>query len=283
MSSSLATDIQGIKRYGDDLSLAHSLINRRTMHYAFTLLFVAALFGNATVHADTVRLTSLEWPPYASNQLPDQGASIAVTRAAFQAMGHTLEVDFFPWSRTIATARSDDDYAGYLPEYHLESGELLLSDSIGSSPVGFAERKDQPVHWNSLEELSGRLIGTVQDYINTPELDAQIAAGQLQASETITDRQNLLKLAAGHVDLAVIDRYVLEHLCTFDTAVRKVCEQIQWNPNPLGTQSLHVAFNNTPMGRQWLAIFNEGLARIDVDGVLRDYFAAYANLPVSAP
>ena len=47
-------------------------------------------------------LTSLLGPPYSGQQLAEQGASIAVARAALKVMGHQLEVDFYPWSRCKA-------------------------------------------------------------------------------------------------------------------------------------------------------------------------------------
>ena len=44
--------------------------------------------------ADILNLTSLEWPPYASEGVEQQGASVAVVKAAVEAMGHELNVEF---------------------------------------------------------------------------------------------------------------------------------------------------------------------------------------------
>lgn len=81
------------------------------------LLLTMMVAFSSLAKAETVYLTSLEWPPYSSAELPNQGASIAVAKAAFAAMGYQLEVEFYPWSRAVALATRDKKYAGYFPEY----------------------------------------------------------------------------------------------------------------------------------------------------------------------
>ena len=73
-----------------------------------SLRLVAALICTGLfslpVQAETIQLTSLEWPPYTGSELPQQGASMAVVEAAFDAMGHDLEVRFLPWQRAVDQA-----------------------------------------------------------------------------------------------------------------------------------------------------------------------------------
>lgn len=240
-----------------------SILNMRKL---LQVIFALTALSSPMGYAETVTLTSLEWPPYSGKELPNQGTAIDVARAAFQAAGHTLRVEFFPWSRTIATVHASDHHVGYLPEYQYNTDDFVMSAPIGTSTVGFAERTSAPVHWDDLDDLSTVTIGVVQDYANTADLDARIAAGSIQVSEAITDSQNLLKLAAGRVDLAVIDPAVLAHLRSHDPRVRAISDQLQMNPKILDTQTLHVAFENTEAGQRWLAIFNEALAGIEIPG-----------------
>lgn len=57
---------------------------------------------------------------YSGEQLEREGASIAVARAAFEAVGYRLEVRYFPWKRTVLEAKEDSDIIGFLPEYYSE-------------------------------------------------------------------------------------------------------------------------------------------------------------------
>ena len=108
------------------------------------------LFSGLSLAADkTVYLTSLDWPPYSSKALDQQGASVAVAKEAFKAMGYQLKVDFFPWSRSVALAKdSGSKYSGYFPEYYSDdtAKDFVYSDAMGSGPLGFAERKDNSIN-----------------------------------------------------------------------------------------------------------------------------------------
>ncbi|MDX1269724.1 MAG: hypothetical protein R3311_20295, partial [Oceanisphaera sp.] len=83
------------------------------------LILAASLMINAltmAARADTLYLASLEWPPYSGPDLPAQGVSVAIVRAAIEAMGHELVVEFFPWSRAVSMGRNTEQYTGYFPE-----------------------------------------------------------------------------------------------------------------------------------------------------------------------
>lgn len=218
--------------------------------------------------AETVKLTSLEWPPYSGQDLPNQGASIAVAKAAFDAMGHTLEVDFFPWSRAVALAKGDHSYVGYFPEYLYESQDFVFSDPMGKGPLGFVEQSSNSIQWESLDDLKNYQIGVVQDYVNTAELDAMIASGEIDASSVTSDAQNVLKVAAGRVDLAVVDSNVLDFLLANDSRVSNVKGKVQMNDKLLVTKDLYIAFKNSPAGQKWKKVFDEGLKKIDVQSIM---------------
>lgn len=245
----------------------------------FTLLTLVA----QSSRAETVHLTSLEWPPYSGADLPENGASIAVARAAFEAMGHQLDVDFFPWSRTIATARQEARYVGYIPEYFLESDAFSVSGSIGDSPLGLVESTARPIEWRTVADLRGYRLGVVQDYINTPELDGAIARGEIEAHPVLTDTQNILKVAAGRVDAAVIDRYVLDYLTLHNPWAAEVKDQVRMNPQLLARRTLHIAFETTPAGQRWQRVFNQGIEKIDVNAIIQRYFERYLNQPPPQP
>jgi polar amino acid transport system substrate-binding protein len=143
------------------------------------LSIILIAFTSLSYAADkVVQLTSLDWPPYSSKTLSEQGASVAVAKAAFKAMGYELQVSFYPWSRAIALAKdSSSQYAGYFPDYFSDeqAKDFIYSEPMGSSPLGFAERKDKSINWSSLSELEPYTIGIVQDYINTTEFDVMVA------------------------------------------------------------------------------------------------------------
>jgi polar amino acid transport system substrate-binding protein len=208
-----------------------------------------------------------------------------VARAAFEAMGYTLKVDFFPWSRTVTLAREDSSqYAGYFPEYHADSvaETFHFSDAMGSGPLGFAERTDQPVNWRSQDDLAKYPIGIVQDYINEAEFDKRVADGRIRAQAVTSDATNLVKLLNGRIKLAVVDKNVMDYLLRTDKRLQNSTGQLQFNQRMLENKRLYVCFKKNPMGEKLLAVFNEGLKKIDVDAIMKDAMAAAFSASSSA-
>jgi polar amino acid transport system substrate-binding protein len=240
----------------------------------FALLLTLTLLTSFSWAEKTVHLTSLGWPPYSGKELQGQGASVAVAKAAFEAMGYTLKVDFFPWSRAVALAQDGNSkYAGYFPEYYSDAvaQDFTYSDSLGKSPVGFVEQADKPVTWNSHEDLKQFSIGVVQDYVNEAKFDAMVADGSLKVEPVISDKNNLLKVINGRLDLAVIDKNVMNYLFANDKALQGKASKASFNSKLLDDKDIHICFKKTAEGEELAKIFNEGLTKIDVDAILAQH------------
>lgn len=213
----------------------------------------------ATVQAQEFQMTSLDWPPYTGEQLSQQGVTTERVKALLAKAGHNLNVRFMPWQRAVDTARNDPAFVGYFPEYLDPASPCLFSDPIGNGPLGLAERKDKPLKWAVLDDLKPFRVGVVSGYVNTAEFDAQVAAGQLKVDPASSDEQNLLKLANGRVDAAVVDKNVLEYLLVNSPKLKEVAGQLQFNGQLLEDKTLHVCFTNSEAGKQARDIFNAAL------------------------
>ena len=227
----------------------------------------------ASAVAADYKVTSLDWPPYTKDKLPAQGASSAVVAEAFKAAGDAVKIEFYPWSRAVDMAKKDKAYVAYFPEYYSKenAAAFLYSDPIGVGPLVFVERKADPVKWDSYDSLKGKRIGVVQDYVNTEELDKRIASKALVADEAPDDTKNLLKVAAGRVDVAVIDLNVFNYLVKNDSSVKAVADKLQVNGKTLEDKKLFVCFKKSPEGEKALKAFNEGLKKIDTDAIMKKY------------
>ena len=242
------------------------------MHSVLSGLAVSVVLCASAVAAD-YKLTSLDWPPYTNEKLPAQGASAAVVSEAFKAGGDAARIEFYPWSRAVHMAKTDKAYVAYFPEYYSKenAASFLYSDTIGVGPLVFIERKDAPVKWDSYDSLKGKKIGVVKDYVNTDELDAKIASKALLADVAGDDAKNLLKLAAGRVDVAVIDLNVFNYLLKNDSSVKAVADKLQVNGKTLEDKKLFVCFKKSPEGEKALKAFNEGLKKVDPEAIMKKY------------
>lgn len=238
-----------------------------------SVLCLGALSANA--QDKVIRLTSLEWPPYSGEKVAEQGASVAVVRAAAAAMGYTLEVKFFPWSRAVAMAQDEKSgIHGYFPEYQSEqvAKDFILSQPIGTGPLGFVEQTAAPVAWGSLADLKGKSIGTVRDYVNTDEFDAKTAKGELKADVAGDDLTNIKKVGAGRIPLAVIDKNVLNYMLKTDPGLASIKGKVQFNAKLLEDKALYIAFQRSAKGEQAAKVINEGLKKIDAKAIAAKFF-----------
>ncbi|WP_445947517.1 substrate-binding periplasmic protein [Shewanella sp.] len=235
-----------------------------------------ALFGLLTVmdnsvNAKTLALTSLEWPPFAGESLPEQGASIFIVRQALATMGHELQVDFYPWNRAMRLAqKKGNNYHGYFPEYQYNTPDYLFSTQIGTSPLGLIERKDNPLIWQQVKDLNRYSLGVVDGYENIKELDLMIANGSQEAESVTADIQNMRKVAAKRIDGAVIDLLVFKYLLQ-NSSGDKLKRSLSANSKLLENKGLYVAFNDSPEGLFWRDTLNEGLDNLDIESLFEQY------------
>ena len=240
---------------------------------SFVFGIAASVVMSASALAADYKVTSLDWPPYTNEKLPAQGASSAVVTEAFKAAGDSVKIEFYPWSRAVMMARTDKAYVAYFPEYYSKenAATFLYSDPIGVGPLVFIERKEAPVKWDSYDSLKGKKIGVVKDYVNTDELDAKIANKTLTADMALDDSKNLQKLAAGRVDVAVIDLNVYNYLAKNDSSVKAIADKLQVNGKVLEDKKIYVCFKKSPEGEKALKAFNEGLKKVDPDAIMKKY------------
>jgi polar amino acid transport system substrate-binding protein len=250
-----------------------------------TLLLVClaisiACIGAATAQAQRAAFTTLEWPPYTGADIPEQGASAKVARMAFAAAGiDDFELVFFPWRRTVLTARHDDRFIGYMPEYHARHIEqdFIFSDCMGTSTLGLIENPKRPVEWETLDDLRRYTIGVVTGYVNTTEFDAMANTGELHVDLSVDDAANIRKVAESRIDLAVIDAHVFAYLMKTDSHLAQYKGRVRLDERPLETKCLYLCFRRSPEGRGLADAFNAGLRKIEWRRVQSAYFDEILN------
>ena len=222
----------------------------------------------------TVRLATLEWPPYTGSSLPDLGATSQVVRKAFELAGYSVQIDVIPWNEAISKAKSGE-YDGYFPVYFSRGIEqnFIFSKTVGTSPLGFADRKNYPIHWRRIDELTPFTIGVVAGYTNTEMLDQWIAEERLKSLAAPDDTANIDNLFSGKIDLAVIDPYVMQYLLSLrDKQHPKISDAIEFNSILLDVKRLFVCFRKSERGQSLKEAFDAGLSKITPHEMNLDYF-----------
>lgn len=224
-----------------------------------------------------IRLTTLEWPPYTSEHLPDGGLSTSLLRKAIENAGFRLEVRFRPWRRALAEAERDSDVHGYFPEYYslAITEQFEFSIPIGHSPVGFAHRRDAMFDWNSIADLVSYRFGVVDGYVNSGPFDRAWEVGELAVETTVSDSMNLRRLVAGRIDAAVIDPLVMSYIIATENPQWR--RPLRFHPRPLNHHRLYVAFRQGALPDDMVQAINHAIADLDIETAMARYLEAISD------
>lgn len=201
--------------------------------------------------AESIGVTTLNWPPYTGTKLPKLGATTYIVQAAFERVGIKARVDFLPWKRAISRAKNSDNSVAYFPGYHCRLTDgFVASDPIGKGPLGLAQHVKGPIKWKSIDDLGEQKlkIGTVLGYANTDEFDEKAGTGWVRAIPAKNDLTNLRKLLRRRIDAAVIDKLVLSYLVATEPALKSGAKMLQFNGRPLADKTLFLCFRNNERG-----------------------------------
>lgn len=151
-----------------------------------------------------------DYPPYSSAKLDGGGAMEWVLRAALEPRGYAIHIRSVPWarvSREIAQWQADGVMLLW-PRDVTELG-LLPTRPVFVSHLGFFVRREQ---WQaqglaSWQVLKGQTIGVVRGYAYPAQLHQTGAV----LEESISDLNNLKKLAAKRFNYVALERATGEH------------------------------------------------------------------------
>ncbi len=219
------------------------------------------------------KITSLDWPPFSGQHIPLQGMAIAVLREALKTESIDLIVEFYPWTRSIETAK-DPSYLGYYPAWPEEVVDgFTKSAALFQSPVGLVEPVEKPLVWNTLSDLKGKMIGTVQSYGNTIEFNQLIKNGTILTEVTMDDRTNIRKVAAGRIDGAFMDLNNLNYLLKFDLKV--LSGMVRANEKIIDTKDIIIAINKKFSNKKSAKIIKRAMARVNAQIIIQNYKINY--------
>lgn len=232
--------------------------------YALILLLNPSL-SHAKPEVWTV--ASLEWPPYVCEQCPEEGAGVKALRVALKSINVELKVLYLPWSRTLKEARSPH-VIGFFPAWPEESRTAYTASPVlFRSPLGFIEPAGRPLQWQSLEDLTGKRIGVVQDYGNTVEFNMAVRNRKIKTEIVTSDDINIKKVAANRIDGALIDLVNAKWFLKND--LKDLENKVAYSPRVLSNKDLLIYFN--AHNKNKIPKLKEALRKINTQKIVDDY------------
>ncbi|HAT31959.1 MAG TPA: amino acid ABC transporter substrate-binding protein [Janthinobacterium sp.] len=240
----------------------------------FTCLLMAGAVAAAPAPARTIRLAAEDWPPFITASLAHDGESGNFTGTVLARAGYALQVDYFPWKRTMQLGLRSPRYAGFMAVWRTAEREKLchFSSPIGNTLTVLAYLKEAPLKAGSLAELKDTRIGTVSGYSNGEQFDAMVRRGELRTDEGVSDIVNLKKLLSRRFSVIVIEKHVLRQLMLGPDFSKADRERVALAENFFSERSVHICFKRNAEGQAQQKMFNAAARTVDMARLERDYW-----------
>jgi polar amino acid transport system substrate-binding protein len=233
----------------------------------------ATLAPQATATAlNTVRLTSGEWPPYLSENLPHFGLAARIVTEAFALKGIHVEYGYFPWARSLKLAQ-DGAWDGSLVWHRSPEREpdFYFSDPVVTGQNVFFHLKSKSFDWQEMKDLTGLYIGATIDYDYGEAFTQAEKAGVISVERVSSDEQNFKKLLAGRIDIFPLDLDVGLAMLRQNFTAEEIA-QITYHPRPIESYPYSLILSKkVPRNQELIVLFNAGLQELIDSGKMQQF------------
>lgn len=233
-------------------------------------MFLLLCCLNFSLHAETLKIATGEYPPWTTDSLPHNGYINQIVEQAFKVEGIDVEFHFMPWKRALEATRLGHFHASSYWGYMVERlQDFYHSDALHTESFVFFHRKSlSPLSWKKLADLSQYAIGATRGYTYTEEFWSMAEQDLLRVSIADDDVTNLQRLVEGQIDLFPLShetgKYLLKQHFTAEQA-----GLVDVNLEPLNLNQDFILFSRQiPNNETYLEAFNRGLKKLQRENKL---------------
>lgn len=248
----------------------------------FCLLCVS--FVSLAAPAQTLRLATTNFPPFFSEDLPNEGPFSQLTRQAFAEAGYSVSIEFIPWARAVEWGK-EGKIDGLMGAWLTPERTAFFAEttSVMSNNLVFYRKRNTGTQFSSFEDIAKQQlwIGTVHGYAQPRGL---IEAG-VNFVYTTQDKQPFMLLSKGRVDLVIVDKtYGDVTLALPDMQNHSI--NIEQMAGIVEQRSMHVLLSKHLTNADEISeAFNQGLKALKKDGRFQKivFEAMSGNTPSKLP
>jgi len=225
------------------------------------------LCWHSTISAESFKLVTGEFAPFTGQDLPDGGLTSEIIKRAFETMEHTTRIEFRPWKRGYQSTLKHE-YFGTFPYVKTKerSEQFFYSNPIYTARVLWFARDDLDIPYTKDEDVKGLRACNPLGY-STKSIQKFIDQKLVHLITPKGDKEcfKLIKMGRAHLYAVneVTGWQVIQELYGTKAGFRTLGKSLQEN-----TYHLMVA-RNYPYATKWLEQFNEGLANLQKQDVLK--------------
>jgi len=223
--------------------------------------------------AKEVRMVTVDWAPFYSSELKEDGVVTVIAKEAFKRAGYDASIRFVPWRRALSLVESGE-YDAVMGAYYNDerAQKYIYSEPMFDVEVGLVTLNSLGItQYKNLRELSPYKIGVSLGWANGDEFDRASYLDKQEASNQIL---NVRKLFRGRVDMIAIAYAVFRHEA-MTMYPDKIGDAVYLNP-PLMVAPLYImASRNIENGHTLMDDFNQGLQQLKQDGSYKQILSRF--------
>ena len=225
-----------------------------------------------SLFAVELKFATVEFPPYSFTEDGEvKGIQVDILKRILDDENIKYSFNVYPFPRALALVTSKD--RDFIFNFYKNPDRLKIfdySDAFVDNPLVIFS-KNEINFTGKIEDLAGLTIGTMRGYTYSPEFDKAVAERKITVDETESHETNFRKLAAGRIDIYIVERRVGEYIL-LKLGLR---DNFVINRTPLITQTGFVGIEKTNPNKQYLEVINKGLKRLRDSGEINKIYDKY--------
>ena len=244
---------------------------KRSISFLFLSLWLLSPSSQAQ---DVITISSGEWPPYISQQLPHYGVTSQIVSEAFEQVGVTVKYEFLPWSRALEAARAGelDASLGWAITEERKQDFWFSEQPISTETTVLFYHKDSPLKWGEVWRenlLKPYRVGGTLGYEYGEKFDNKEKEGHFLIRRYNEDKLGFRFLLKKQIDFFPIDLTVARHILKQHFPLQQ--NQFGYIEEPLYVAELYLLISKkTPQSIRFKQRFDEGMKRLQASGRLAE-------------
>lgn len=211
----------------------------------------------------TIILATVNWEPFFSETLPNNGYFAEAVREAFKLAGYRMKIKWVPWQRALSIAKAGNIYHGVLGAGYAEDRDryFMYTDPIDTDTFVFFVQKRNDLYHKKLSDLYLYTIGGMRGDTSIDRL--KVAGFKVDMVESY--ELNIEKMLKGRIDCFIGSKRVIESIINKKFKAR--ADEIVALTPPYKLYKYHIMISRkVPDYQTIVAEFNRGLETIKSNG-----------------
>jgi len=244
------------------------------MSLPLKLILIGLILLSSPLQADkgrTVTITTLEFPPYVSAEIPGYGWAWQVAKQALEHQGYQAELQIYPWARAVKMVERGEIDALYIANKTTEREHWArFSEQVGEESSVLWKKQKSQIRFDDLEELKQFRIAGLRA---SSQLKFLVERG-IDVQPVNNFQQGLKMLNGDRVDLLVADKMATAHM--LNQMPEKVRNQLSYLSPPLHEVGFYLAVSRKVVDNAAITeAFNSGLKHLRESGRYQAILAEY--------